>query len=196
MMSKEQITGILKRINKNQYAVRCRQQSYRAVDNEIMVVGALTKKYSLAEGASVTGTLGRVKGKLTLTDINTLGGLKPEEFAKRPGFKDLVAVDPQQRFDLGACGTGSMRIIDLIAPIGKGTRQLIVSPPKAGKTVLLEQIVEAIEHCDPQTRTIVLLIDERPEEVTLFRRAVTNAEVIASTIDNKTCRRNWNVEKT
>ena len=79
-----------------------------------------------------------------------------------------------------------MRIIDLIAPVGKGTRQLIVSPPKAGKTVLLEQIVEAIEQCDRQTRTIVLLIDERPEEVTLFRRAVSNAEVIASTIDDKT----------
>jgi transcription termination factor Rho len=79
-----------------------------------------------------------------------------------------------------------MRIIDLIAPIGKGTRQLIVSPPKAGKTVLLEQIVGAIEQCDPQIRTVVLLIDERPEEVTLFRRAVSRAEVVASTIDNKT----------
>ena len=185
-MSAETIAGILKRINRNQFAVRRPEQSYRPGQIEIMVSNSLTQHYRLVEGASVTGHLERIKGKLTLTDIETLGGLKPDDFAKRPGFKDLIAVDPHERFDLGACGTDSMRIIDLIAPIGKGTRQLIVSPPKAGKTVLLEQIVSAIESCDPQTRAIVLLIDERPEEVTQFRRAVSNAEVIASTIDNKT----------
>ena len=76
-----------------------------------------------------------------------------------------------------------MRIIDLIAPIGKGTRQMIVSPPKAGKTVLLEQMAIAIHQCSPETRVIVLLIDERPEEVTQFRRTATDAEVIASTSD-------------
>ena len=185
-MSAETITGILRRINGNQFSVRRPENSYRPGQIEIMVSNLLTRKYRLIEGASVTGHLERVKGKLTLTEIENLGGLKPDDFVKRPGFKDLVAVDPHERFDLGASGTNSMRIIDLIAPIGKGTRQLIVSPPKAGKTVLLEQIVGAIEHCDPQTRTIVLLIDERPEEVTLFRRSVSNAEVIASTIDNKT----------
>ena len=185
-MSAETIAGVLKQINRNQFAVRRAQQSYRPGQIEIMVASSLTRHYRLAEGASVTGTLERVKGRPTLTGIETLGGLTPEEFKKRRGFKDLVAVDPYERFDLGAGGVTSMRIIDLIAPIGKGTRQLIVSPPKAGKTVLLEQIVSAIESCDPQTRAIVLLIDERPEEVTQFRRAVGNAEVIASTIDNKT----------
>jgi transcription termination factor Rho len=185
-VSEEPITGILKRINKNQFAVRKAEQSYRPSAVEIMVSGSLVRRFPLAEGASVTGQLERVKGKLTLTSIKTLGGVKPENFAKRPHFAELVAVDPHERFDLGAAGNQSMRIIDLIAPIGKGTRQLIVSPPKAGKTVLLEQIVQAIEHCDPQIRTLVLLIDERPEEVTLFRRAVSHAEVIASTIDHKT----------
>jgi transcription termination factor Rho len=76
-----------------------------------------------------------------------------------------------------------MRIVDLIAPIGKGTRQLIVSPPKAGKTILLEQTVQAIRRCSPESRVIVLLIDERPEEVTHFRRAVEGAEVVASASD-------------
>lgn len=185
-MSTDGIAGILKRINRNEFSVRRPEQSYRPGAVEIMVSNALTRQYRLAEGASVTGTVERIKGRLTLTEIETLGGLTPEEFTKRPGFKDLVAVDPHERFDLGACGTHSMRIVDLIAPIGKGSRQLIVSPPKAGKTVLLEQIVGAIEHCSPQTRTLVLLIDERPEEVTLFRRAVSHAEVISSTIDNKT----------
>jgi transcription termination factor Rho len=110
--------------------------------------------------------------------------MSPDIFRKRPHFADLVAIDPHERFDLGACGQESMRIVDLIAPIGKGTRQLIVSPPKAGKTVLLEQTVQAIRHCSPQSRIIVLLTDERPEEVTHFRRAVEGAEVVASTSDN------------
>jgi transcription termination factor Rho len=77
-----------------------------------------------------------------------------------------------------------MRIVDLIAPIGKGTRQLIVSPPKAGKTILLEQMVLAIRQSSPETRVIVLLVDERPEEVTHFRRSVEGAEVVASTSDH------------
>jgi transcription termination factor Rho len=144
-MSAETIAGILKRINGNQFAVRRAEQSYRPGQIEIMVASSLTRHHRLAEGASVTGKFERVNGKLTLTSIETLGGLKPDEFKKRPGFKDLVADDPHERFDLGASGVNSMRIIDLIAPIGKGTRQLIVLPPKAGKTVLLEQIVEAIE---------------------------------------------------
>ena len=109
--------------------------------------------------------------------------MAPKAFEKRPRFKDMVAIDPHQRFELGLCGNESMRIIDLIAPIGKGTRQLIVSPPKAGKTVLLEQIATGIHECSPETRIIVLLIDERPEEVTQFRRTATCAEVIASTSD-------------
>ncbi|MHC5184997.1 MAG: hypothetical protein ACYSPI_12095, partial [Planctomycetota bacterium] len=121
-MSAETIAGILKQINRNQFAVRRAQQSYRPGHIEIMVANSLTRHHRLVEGASVTGTLERVKGRLTLTRIETLGGLKPEEFKKRPGFKDLVAVDPHERFDLGASGVNSMRIIDLIAPIGKGTR--------------------------------------------------------------------------
>jgi transcription termination factor Rho len=110
--------------------------------------------------------------------------MEPEDFYKRSRFNDLVAVDPNERFDLGASGAESMRIVDLIAPIGKGTRQLIVSPPKAGKTILLEQIVQAIRQCSPESRIIVLLVDERPEEVTHFRRAVEGAEVVASTSDH------------
>lgn len=183
-MSTESISGILKRINKNQFAVRQAKFSYRPGPVEIMVAKKAARQYPLTEGAAVTGSLEQVKGRPVLASIETLGGLEPEDFAKRPAFADLVAIDPQERFDLGACGVDSMRMIDLIAPVGKGTRQLIVSPPKAGKTVLLEQIVAGLAHCSPQTRVIVLLIDERPEEVTLFRRAVGAAEVAASTIDH------------
>ncbi len=177
-------TGILKRLNKQQFAVRSAKRSYRPAGGEVMVHQDVTRGLALTEGAAVAGQTERKKGKTKLVSIESVGGMPPEAFGKRPRFTDLVAVDPHERFDLGACGQQSMRIVDLIAPIGKGTRQLIVSPPKAGKTVLLEQIVHAISHCSPQSRIIVLLLDERPEEVTHFRRAVEGAEVVASTSDH------------
>ena len=183
-MSTETITGILKRLQNQKFAVRTAQRSYRADRVEVTVAPALVRRLSLTEGAQVTGRVETQKNRPVLVDIESINGLEPEAFAKRPNYADLVAVDPHERFDLGATGNESMRIVDLIAPIGKGTRQLIVSPPKAGKTVLLEQIVDAIEQTSPETRVLVLLIDERPEEVTLFRRAVNKAQVVSSTIDN------------
>ncbi len=177
------ITGILKCVNKHQFAIRTADRSFRPERTEVMVHPDLTRRFALTEGAAVTGHLERKKGKRVLVSIDSLGGMKPEAFRERVRFTDMVAIDPHERFDLGDCGQESMRIVDLIAPIGKGTRQLIVSPPKAGKTILLEQIIQAIGHCSPQSRIIVLLVDERPEEVTHFRRAV-EAEVVASTSDH------------
>jgi transcription termination factor Rho len=185
-LSVDLTSGVVKRVSGNQYVVRTVERSYQRGAVEVMVAPELVRRFHIVEGAGVVGQLERKKGRTTLVSIESIGGMKPEDFGQRPRFADLVAVNPEQRFDLGACGQESMRIVDLISPIGKGTRQLIVSPPKAGKTVLLEQLVQAIRHCSPQTRTIVLLVDERPEEVTIFRRAVPGAEVAASTIDNKT----------
>jgi transcription termination factor Rho len=176
--------GILKCVGKQQYAIRSADRSYRPGLTEVMVHPDLTRSLALIEGAAVTGKVEPKKGKPKLVSIESLGGMLPEAFRTRPRFADLVVVDPHERFDLGSCGQESMRIVDLIAPIGKGTRQLIVSPPKAGKTILLEQIVHAIHTCSPQSRIIVLLVDERPEEVTHFRRAVEGAEVVASTSDH------------
>ncbi len=186
------ITGILKCVSaarrpsrdKRQFAIRTADRSYRSGRAEVMVQTDLTRRLALVEGAAVTGQVERTKGESRLVSIESLGGMQPEAFHKRTRFTDLVAIDPHERFDLGGCGQESMRIIDLIAPIGKGTRQLIVSPPKAGKTILLEQIIHAIRQCSPQSRIIVLLVDERPEEVTHFRRAVDGAEVVASTNDH------------
>ncbi|MBW8000859.1 MAG: transcription termination factor Rho [Planctomycetes bacterium] len=177
------ITGILKHIGRGHFVVRTPDRSYRKPQSEIAVPPQLAHQYKLCEGAAVTGKLERKKGQTKLISIETLAGMDPKEFAKRPRYSDLVAIDPHQRFDLSTGGNTSMRIIDLIAPIGKGSRQMIVSPPKAGKTVLLEQMATAIHQCSPDTRVIVLLIDERPEEVTQFKRTATNAEVIASTSD-------------
>jgi transcription termination factor Rho len=180
----EALTGMLKRINKDQFSLRTADRSYRPGPLMASVPPDLVRRFGLLEGAMVTGEVDVRKGKRVLAEIDTVGGLAPEAFRRRPRFSDLTAVDPYERFNLGACGQESMRLVDLIAPIGKGTRQLIVSPPKAGKTVLLEQMSHAILHDSPRARIIVLLVDERPEEVTHFRRSCPGVEVVASTSDH------------
>jgi transcription termination factor Rho len=150
--------------------------------DEIWVPAKLVKRYRLVEGATVTGPVQAGRPRPKLADVDMVCDLSPEAFEGRTPFRQLVAIDPNERFNLAASGEVAMRIIDLVAPIGKGTRGLIVSPPKAGKTLLLEQIAQAIRAGDPETRIVVLLIDERPEEVTFFRRAV-DAEVFASSSD-------------
>ena len=150
--------------------------------DEIWVPARLVNRYRLVEGATIAGPVQRGKPRPQLVSVDSVCGLSPEAFLERTPFRQLVAVDPDERFDLAAGGEPAMRIIDLVAPIGRGTRGLIVSPPKAGKTLLLEQIAQAIRATGPQARIVVLLIDERPEEVTFFRRAV-DAEVFASSSD-------------
>jgi transcription termination factor Rho len=149
------------------------------LSDRIVVPARLIRDYRLPPGATLTG---RQEGH-QLTTIETVGGLSPDTFRQRTPFKRLIAIDPTERFNLAASGETSMRLIDLIAPIGKGTRGLIVAPPQAGKTTLLEQLARAIQADEPEIRLIILLIDERPEEVTHFRRAIAGAEVFASSSD-------------
>ena len=154
------------------------QRSFLPGPNDIIVPTAMVKQYRLISGAFIEGS---VQGR-QLSGIDTIGGLKPNEFMDRTLFDTLTAIDPRERFDLSASTDASMRILDLITPIGKGTRGLIVSPSKSGKTTLLMKIAKTIHENDPDARIIVLLIDERPEEVTFFKRSV-EAEVIASSSD-------------
>ena len=153
-------------------------------EDEVWVPAGLVKKFALTEGATVAGPVRPGKPRPQLADVESVCDLAPEAFRARTPFNRLVAVDPDDRFRLTEGGEVAMRIVDLVAPIGKGTRGLIVSPPKAGKTVLLEQLAQAIRASNPETRIVVLLIDERPEEVTFFRRAV-DAEVMASSSDQR-----------
>jgi transcription termination factor Rho len=152
--------------------------------DEITVPARLIHEHRLVEGAMVEGKMRRGAHRLELVSVETVCGLAPERFHDRTPFKRLIAIDPDQRFDLADSGDPALRIIDLVAPIGRGTRGLIVSPPKAGKTMLLEQLATAIRADAPEARIIVLLIDERPEEVTFFRRSV-EAEVFASSSDRR-----------
>ena len=121
-----------------------------------------------------------------LLRLDEINGQSPEEARTRPRFEDLTPLFPDEKLRLEMPGdpnnmTG--RIVDLVSPIGKGQRGLIVSPPKAGKTTIMKQIVYSIERNNPEVHLIVLLVDERPEEVTDMRRHVLNGEVVASTFD-------------
>ena len=176
------VRGILK-ITKKGGGVLCDPlQPFGAHADDIVVSPGLVRAYSLVQGVGVTGSVRKHKNVSQLASVESVCGLSPEQFKKRTHYTHLVAIDPSERFQLAATGEMSMRVVDLVAPIGKGTRGLIVSPPKAGKTTLLQQMATAIRAGDPETRILVLLIDERPEEVTHFRRAV-DAEVIASSSD-------------
>ncbi len=138
-------------------------------------------KYHLVSGARVK--CGIEDGKIN--KIIRVCDLKPEEFASRADFSKLVPVNPAEKFDFGYSESASIRIVDLIAPIGKGTRGLIVSPPRAGKTMLLEAIANDLHRIDPNLKVIILLIDERPEEVTSFIMN-TKAHVFHSSLDKGT----------
>jgi len=174
--------GVLKVIKKAGGILRDPAHSFRKRPDEIMVPEGLIREYRLVEGATVTGAVRKDRRGLLLASVDLICGLAPDAFQNRIPYTSLTAIDPCERFQLACSGDTSMRVVDLVAPVGKGTRSMIVSPPKAGKTMLLERMANAIYAGSPETRIIVLLIDERPEEVTHFRRAV-QAEVLSSSSD-------------
>ena len=176
------VTGVLEVMQKGGGFLRDPARSFAPDRDDPFVPQAVIQKFNLSTGALVTGPVGKGRKGLRLERVDAVCGVSPGEFAQRRALTDMTALNPERRFDLGRDGNPSMRIIDLIAPIARGTRGLIVSPPKAGKTTILENLAHAIREDSPETRVVVLLIDERPEEVTHFRRA-TDAEVLASSAD-------------
>jgi transcription termination factor Rho len=160
-------------------------QNYLPTRDDVVVPASIARDFGLRDGAEIEGLArdGGI-GRRTLVEVSKAGGLPLEEFRNLPHFQDLTSVNPHESFRLAAeQAETSLRVIDLIAPIGRGQRGLIVSPPKAGKTTLLEHLGQAISKHHPEVHLILLLIDERPEEVTHFRRAV-KAEVLASSADS------------
>jgi len=148
----------------------------------------LTRQYGLRKGDHISGMskpAGRNEKNPAMLDVETINGISAEKAKNRPRFEDLTPLFPDSKLGLENPADPSnmtARIIDLIAPIGKGQRGIIVSPPKAGKTTVMKTIATSIEKNHPEVKLIVLLIDERPEEVTDMRRTV-KGEVIASTFD-------------
>jgi transcription termination factor Rho len=156
---------------------------------DVFVPASLVRRNRLLAGSYVVGDAGwpaRGAQRLTLGEITTVDGMTPDERKECTPFKDMVVIDPEPQFVLEpGDGDVSLRIVDLLCPIGRGQRGLIVAPPRSGKTVLMQKICNALATRYPDIHMIVLLIDERPEEATGWRRAVEgdNREVLVSTLD-------------
>ena len=158
---------------------------YRPSKGDIYVPNALAQREKLREGSLVTGRVARGhKHKLQLIDVQEVDGKPPGQLKNIPVFKNLTSIDPDFHYAVGdVTGEVSMRIVDLLCPIGRGQRGLIVAPPRSGKTTLMRQFAAGIEKGYPDVKLFVLLIDERPEEATEWKRSVVSGQVFASTAD-------------
>jgi transcription termination factor Rho len=168
-----------------------RTTGYLSGPNDVYVSMSQVKKYGLRRGDAVTGAVrtaresdGQRRDKYNpMVRLDTVNGMEPDEARRRPEFYKLTPLYPQDRLRLETePHILTTRVIDLVMPIGKGQRALIVSPPKAGKTMVLQAIANAITYNNPECHLMVVLVDERPEEVTDMQRSV-KGEVIASTFD-------------
>ncbi len=183
--------GVLESIEGGDGLIVYASDNYRIKPQSAFVSKLFIQKYGLRRGQEITAYLHPPIQNSTcpfVLSIKDVMGLSLEKVCSLPKFKDLVPYYPTERLFLEtsddvAWDNRSMRIVDLLSPIGLGQRGLIVAPPRTGKTVLLQGIANAISKNRPDVHLIILLIDERPEEVTDFRRQVSNAEIISSTFD-------------
>jgi len=179
-------TGVLEVLSEGYGFLRSNEGSYMPSSTDIYVSPSQIKRFNLNTGDSISGQVRKPKNGekyLALLRLESVNGRSLEELKGRPRFDSLTPYYPEERFILETTPENmSGRILDLLAPIGKGQRALIVSPPRAGKTILLQHLANSISANHPDTKILILLIDERPEEVTDMRRNV-NGEVIASTFD-------------
>ncbi|WP_194821666.1 transcription termination factor Rho [Micromonospora sp. S-DT3-3-22] len=171
-----------------------RTTGYLAGPNDVYVSMSQIKKYGLRRGDAITGAVRAARDSggggdqrrdkyNPLVRLDTINGMEPDEARRRPEFYKLTPLYPQERLRLETePHILTTRVIDLVMPLGKGQRALIVSPPKAGKTMVLQAIANAITHNNPECHLMVVLVDERPEEVTDMQRSV-KGEVIAATFD-------------
>ncbi|MBO5999219.1 MAG: transcription termination factor Rho [Lachnospiraceae bacterium] len=166
-----------------------RSANYMPGDNDIYVAPSQIRRFRLKTGDIVTGNIRvRTQGEKfsALLYVKSINGASPEEATRRYNFEDMTPIFPDERIRLEKEGSSiAMRVMDLMCPVGKGQRGMIVSPPKAGKTTLLKEVAKSVKHNNPEVHLIILLIDERPEEVTDIKEAIEgpNVEVIYSTFD-------------
>ena len=167
--------------------IRC--ENYMPGENDVYVAPSQIRRFNMKTGDIVTGNT-RIKKETekfsALLYVKNINGYAPEVAARRCNFEDMTPIFPDERMKLETPGASvAMRIMDLMSPIGKGQRGMIVSPPKAGKTTLLKEVAKSVKRNNPDTHLIILLIDERPEEVTDIKEAIEgpNVEVIYSTFD-------------
>lgn len=185
--SGETASGILEVMPDGFGFIRC--ENYLPGENDVYVAPSQIRKFNLKTGDIIEGNT-RVKTQnekfSALLYLKKINGYHPSEAVKRMNFENMTPIFPDERLKLETPGASvAMRIMDLMSPVGKGQRGMIVSPPKAGKTTLLKEVAKSVKHNNPDMHLIILLIDERPEEVTDIREAIEgpNVEVIYSTFD-------------
>ena len=180
-------SGVLELHPKGHGFLRDPRRNYKAALDDVYVGTSLLSRFGLRPGARVTGRVEEVRNGQgpRMAEVIEVEGKDPEQYLSLRGFDELTAIDPFEpiRLETGPEPLG-MRVMDLLTPVGKGQRGLIVAPPRSGKTVLLQQIAAAVAANHPELHLIVLLVDERPEEVTEMRRGV-RGEVIASSNDRE-----------
>lgn len=180
-------TGVLEIVNEGYGFLRSPDYNYFSSPDDIYISGTQTKLLGLKTGDTIVGPIRPPQEEekyFPLVRVHTINGLEPAAIRDRVPFEHLTPLFPDEKFKLttGKGDSLSIRVLDMFAPIGKGQRGLIVAQPKTGKTVLLKEIANAITKNHPEVYMIILLIDERPEEVTDMERSVI-AEVISSTFD-------------
>ncbi|MFN9278056.1 MAG: transcription termination factor Rho [Planctomycetota bacterium] len=189
----ELATGVLEYTKEGNGWLRKKQNSYQpdSIPNgDTFVPMTMIRQHRLLEGSEIVGQAGlpnRGPQRFTLASIESVDGLPPEERRELKPFRDMTVIDPEPQFVLapGSDENISLRIVDLLCPLGFGQRGLVVAPPRSGKTVLMQQICQALSAHYPDVHMMVLLIDERPEEATGWKRTVEgkNREVLVSTLD-------------
>ncbi len=179
--------GILEVMSDGYGFIRC--ENYLPGENDVYVAPSQIRRFGLKTGDIVVGNTRVRTGNekfSALLYVKSINGMHPSEAANRYNFEDMTPIFPDERIHLELGNNNiAMRIMDLISPIGKGQRGMIVSPPKAGKTTLLKAVAKAVTRANPEMHLIILLIDERPEEVTDIKESIqgANVEVIYSTFD-------------
>ncbi|GAB5495821.1 MAG: hypothetical protein Phyf2KO_09010 [Phycisphaerales bacterium] len=173
--------------------LRSPEQSYLPGPDDIYVSPSQVRRFGLRRGMVVSGAVRPPKENeryFALLRVDQINGHDPKDVKDLPNFEDLVPLHPEERYILETTPERiETRVVDLVAPLGKGQRALIVAPPRTGKTVLLQQMAAGITKNFPDTKIIVLLVDERPEEVTDFKRhSADTVEVVASTFDEQSSR--------
>ncbi len=185
--SGEMANGILEVMADGYGFIRC--ENYLPGENDVYVAPSQIRRFGLRTGDIIVGNT-RVKTGSekfsALLFVRSINGMAPSEAIRRCNFEDMTPIFPNERLHLEVGNNNiAMRIMDLICPVGKGQRGMIVSPPKAGKTTLLKAVAKAVTKANPEVHLIILLIDERPEEVTDIKESIkgSNVEVIYSTFD-------------
>lgn len=180
----EAADGVLELTPKGYGFLRQRDRMYIQHPNDAFISGDFIRQYGLREGMQVVGVAQKGQRGLQVTTVTEVNGRTPESMRDLPLFEELKAINPNKKIQLETVKDRlTTRVIDMFTPVGRGQRGLIVAPPRAGKTTMLQHIAEAVVANHPNMHLMILLVDERPEEVTEFKRILPKAEIYASSND-------------